>query len=181
MSPYPEKIAVFGSAFNPPTLGHLSVIERLFHFDSVLLIPSIFHAWGKTMADYSERCAMVELFIQDIPCSNVTLSRIEQELFDGSHPVTTFQLLEKIQEKYPDADITFVVGPDNFFQFDKFAHAQEILERWTVMASPQTTKIRSTLVRKNLQTGKEIANLTTNQVAHHLQNSELYTKIDIRN
>ncbi len=47
-----KKIAIFGSAFNPPSLGHKSVIESLSHFDLVLLEPSIAHAWGKNMLDY---------------------------------------------------------------------------------------------------------------------------------
>ena len=42
---YSEKIAIFGSAFNPPTLGHLSVLERLTHFDRILLLPS-YHMLG---------------------------------------------------------------------------------------------------------------------------------------
>ncbi|MDF4536048.1 nicotinate-nicotinamide nucleotide adenylyltransferase, partial [Vibrio parahaemolyticus] len=50
-----KKIAVFGSAFNPPTLGHKSIIDSLGHFDLILLVPSIAHAWGKTMLDYELR------------------------------------------------------------------------------------------------------------------------------
>ncbi|MEF1220429.1 nicotinate-nicotinamide nucleotide adenylyltransferase, partial [Photobacterium damselae] len=46
------QIAIFGSAFNPPTLGHLSVLERLSQFDKVLVLPSYAHAWGKVMLDY---------------------------------------------------------------------------------------------------------------------------------
>ena len=61
-----KKIAIFGSAFNPPSLGHKSVIESLSHFDLVLLEPSIAHAWGKNMLDYPTRCKMVDAFIKDM-------------------------------------------------------------------------------------------------------------------
>lgn len=61
-----KKIAVFGSAFNPPTLGHKSIIDSLGHFDLILLVPSIAHAWGKTMLDYELRSQLVDQFIQDI-------------------------------------------------------------------------------------------------------------------
>ena len=57
------KIAVFGSAFNPPSLGHKSVIERLSHFDKVLLVPSLSHAWGKEMLPFDTRIDMVLTFI----------------------------------------------------------------------------------------------------------------------
>ena len=58
------KIAVFGSAFNPPSLGHKSVIDSLSHFDLVLLVPSISHAWGKQMLSYEIRCELIDAFIR---------------------------------------------------------------------------------------------------------------------
>ncbi|MCV5855789.1 hypothetical protein OFN53_34760, partial [Escherichia coli] len=76
-----KKIAIFGSAFNPPSLGHKSVIESLSHFDLVLLEPSIAHAWGKNMLDYPTRCKMVDVFIKDMGLSNVQRSDAEQALY----------------------------------------------------------------------------------------------------
>ena len=58
-------------------------------------------------------------------------------------------VLEKIQEIHTQADITFVIGPDNFFKFAKFYRAEEITERWTVMACPEKVKIRSTEEKRN--------------------------------
>ena len=54
-----QTLAVFGSAFNPPSLGHRSVLERLSQFDKVLLLPNYQHAWGKVMLDYDARCDLV--------------------------------------------------------------------------------------------------------------------------
>ena len=35
------KIAVFGSAFNPPHMGHADVVtQALAHFDRVILVPN---------------------------------------------------------------------------------------------------------------------------------------------
>ncbi len=110
-----KKIAIFGSAFNPPSLGHKSVIESLSHFDCVLLEPSVAHAWGKEMLDYPTRCKLVDAFIQDMGLANVRRSDTEQALYQPGQSVTTYALLNKTQEIYPAADITFVIGPDNFF------------------------------------------------------------------
>lgn len=121
-----KKIAVFGSAFNPPSLGHKSVIESLSHFDVVLLEPSIAHAWGKDMLDYPTRCRLVDAFIKDMALSNVQRSDLEQTLYQPEQSVTTFALLTKIQEIYPTADITFVIGPDNFFKLLSFIKLKKL-------------------------------------------------------
>ncbi|MCS0450919.1 nicotinate-nicotinamide nucleotide adenylyltransferase [Vibrio diabolicus] len=169
-----KKIAIFGSAFNPPSLGHKSVIESLSHFDLVLLEPSIAHAWGKNMLDYPTRCKMVDAFIKDMGFSNVRRSDAEQALYQPGQSVTTYALLEKIQEIYPTADITFVIGPDNFFKFAKFSRAEEIMERWTVMACPEKVKVRSTDIRNALVTGEDINAYTTPSVCELLLNKGLY-------
>lgn len=92
-----SKIAVFGSAFNPPSLGHKSVIESLTHFDRVLLLPSIAHAWGKQMLEYSARCELVDAFIEDLQVDNVERSTIEESLYSPESSVTTYAVLEALE------------------------------------------------------------------------------------
>ncbi|NOH48321.1 nicotinate-nicotinamide nucleotide adenylyltransferase [Vibrio rotiferianus] len=169
-----KKIAVFGSAFNPPSLGHKSVIESLSHFDVVLLEPSIAHAWGKDMLDYPTRCRLVDAFIKDMALSNVQRSDLEQTLYQPEQSVTTFALLTKIQEIYPTSDITFVIGPDNFFKFAKFYKAEEITKRWSVMACPEKLKVRSTDIRNAINQGESIDRYTTISVKRMLIDEGLY-------
>ncbi|MBD1558769.1 nicotinate-nicotinamide nucleotide adenylyltransferase [Vibrio sp. S9_S30] len=172
-----KKIAIFGSAFNPPTLGHKSVIESLTHFDKVLLVPSYAHAWGKEMVDFGIRCQMVEGFISDIAQSNVELSQIEESLYRPEESVTTYALLEAFQETYPDAELTFVIGPDNFYNFSKFYRAYEITKRWSVMTCPEKISVRSTLIREKLAQNESISALTTRSVNNFLRKHVLYRNI----
>lgn len=169
-----SKIAVFGSAFNPPSLGHKSVIESLGHFDKVLLLPSIAHAWGKQMLDYSVRCELVGLFIEDLSVSNVERSTIEETLYKPDASVTTFAVLEALQAQHPDSQLTFVMGPDNLFNFAKFYNAQEIVARWSILSCPETVQVRSTDIRQALSEKRDISNLTTEKVCHKLAEMEYY-------
>lgn len=169
-----EKIAIFGSAFNPPTLGHKSVVESLTHFERILLVPSIAHAWGKEMLDYESRCSLIEAFIDDLGLPQAELSTVEQDLLQPGQSVTTYALLTFLQEQWPEAELTFVIGPDNLFQFGQFYRAQEILQRWSVMACPEKVKVRSTDVRKCLQEKKEINTMTTPSVAALLKQQNSY-------
>ncbi|WGV98424.1 nicotinate-nicotinamide nucleotide adenylyltransferase [Vibrio sp. YMD68] len=169
-----SKIAVFGSAFNPPSLGHKSVIESLAHFDRVLLLPSISHAWGKDMLKYDIRCQLVDAFIQDLSVENAQRSTIEEELFQPGCAVTTFAVLDALQKKHPDSELTFVLGPDNLFNFSKFYKAEEILQRWSLLACPERVKVRSTDIREKLTHGSSIEGLTTQKVAFLLKELSVY-------
>ncbi|WPC75463.1 nicotinate-nicotinamide nucleotide adenylyltransferase [Vibrio porteresiae] len=169
-----QKIAVFGSAFNPPTLGHKSVIDSLGHFDRILLVPSISHAWGKDMLDYQTRCQLLHAFIRDLQWDKLELSNIESSLVQPQESVTTYAVLDALQTQHPDAQLTFVIGPDNLFNFGKFYRAQEILERWSVMACPQRLAIRSTDIRDKLSQHQSIAGLTTPSVEAMLVQQKLY-------
>lgn len=169
-----RKIAVFGSAFNPPSLGHKSVINSLSHFDLVLLVPSIAHAWGKEMLDYRQRCEMVDMFIQDLEQNNIRRSSIEEQLHQPGQSVTTFAVLEQLEQEYPGAELTFVMGPDNLFNFAKFYKAEEILARWAVMACPERVNIRSTDIRNVQKKMGSCTQLTTQRVAKYLIDNNLY-------
>ncbi|MDV7103432.1 nicotinate-nicotinamide nucleotide adenylyltransferase [Vibrio sp. TH_r3] len=168
------KIAVLGSAFNPPSLGHKSIVESLLHFDQILLVPSISHAWGKTMLDFDVRCHMVELFIKDLNLAKVTLSRIEQDLYKENHNVTTFELLSELQAKQPHVEFTFIIGPDNFLNFTKFARYDEILSKWPLLVCPEKVSVRSTMIRDNLTTNASISHLTTSSIEAYLLENTLY-------
>lgn len=165
---------MFGSAFNPPSLGHKSVIESLGHFDKVLLLPSIAHAWGKQMLDYSVRCELVDLFIQDLSVNNVERSTIEETLYTPEQSVTTFAVLESLQLLYPQSELTFVMGPDNLFNFAKFYKSQEIVNRWSLLSCPETVKVRSTDIRQALSRNEDISDLTTEKVCRRLAKMEYY-------
>ncbi|GAA5646006.1 nicotinate-nicotinamide nucleotide adenylyltransferase [Vibrio proteolyticus] len=168
------KIAVFGSAFNPPSLGHQSVIASLSHFDRVLLIPSISHAWGKEMLDYGARCELVDLFIEDMALDNVARSDIEDALHQPGESVTTYAVLSRLQESFPLSELTFVMGPDNLFNFAKFYKADEITQRWSVMSCPQKVAIRSTDIRDAITQARSVEHLTTPSVAEALREKRYY-------
>ncbi|CZF81048.1 nicotinate-nicotinamide nucleotide adenylyltransferase [Grimontia marina] len=166
-----QNIAIFGSAFNPPSLGHLSVIQRLSHFDRVLLVPSYAHAWGKQMADFSKRCEWVSDFIDESNCDNLTLYR-EEETLCAEESVTTWALLNHIQQQHPNSDLTFVLGPDNLLNFSKFHKSAEILQRWNVLACPESLSVRSTTIRERLLAGESIDDLTTPALANKLRSED---------
>ncbi|MGL5335090.1 MAG: nicotinate-nicotinamide nucleotide adenylyltransferase [Enterovibrio sp.] len=164
--------AVFGSAFNPPTLGHLNVLQKLTAFDRVLLVPSFRHAWAKPMAPFAQRCEWVLDFIEDAKLGNLQLCADEPQIKgEVGEIVTTWDLLNFLQEKHQECRLTFVIGPDNLLNFAKFYRAEEILARWSVLACPEELAIRSSKLRQNMANGDAFAHLTTPTVARKLSSS----------
>lgn len=173
------KIAVFGSAFNPPTRGHLDAIQSIFKqaddVSKVLLIPSFKHAFSKQMLSYDTRLQLLDAFVMDIADERVETLAIEHLLAEGDKPVYTYDVLEYLQsELYPDAQLQFVIGPDNRQSWHKFYKADEILTRWSLLHVPENTPIRSTAVRENIEHGRNISALVTPSVQSLIQANHLY-------
>jgi len=173
------KVAVFGSAFNPPTRGHQDAIENAMHarngVDRILLVPSFKHAFGKFMADYEVRVAMLEAFVQDLADSRIELCTIEEVLYQEGKPVYTWDVLLHLEQSLPsNTQLSFVIGPDNAKNWHKFYKAAEIQQRWHLLEVPERKAIRSTLVRESLKHKQDVSALLTPSVETYIKAHKLY-------
>lgn len=173
-------IAVFGSAFDPPTLGHKDAIDSIMaspeKFDKILLVPSYSHAFGKHMTEYSHRVEMLTLFTEDLHDTRVITCDIEPQISQQQKPVYTYDVLMHInQHLYPESKITFVMGPDNLVNWNKFYKSDEIEKRWHIFVVPQRQAIRSTLVRDAVSKKGGISRYVTANVAKYIQLNSLYS------
>ncbi len=152
-----NKIAVFGSAFNPPHRGHMDVIDQLKpKFDKILLVPSAAHAFGKTPLDIECRTKMLELILSDYFAndSKVELSLIEFDMLDNANedkPVYSYDLLQHLNSLNL-ADYHLVIGPDNAVPetWQKFYKHKEIESEFGLTIVDERRKIRSTEIRELL-------------------------------
>lgn len=163
---YP-KIGVFGSAFNPPTLGHLDVLKQASsEFDLILLVPSVSHAFTKKMLPFDVRIELLEIFAANvyIPECKLEVCKLEVDMLQQfpNKPVYTYDLLEALEEHYKGkAQLGFIRGPDNADPqtWQRFYKAEEIGQRWTLFTAEERVQVRSTLIRERIQTlsasGKE--------------------------
>lgn len=176
-----NKFAIFGSAFDPPTQGHQDVLQQVASYvDTILLVPSFSHAFGKRSQPFEQRCELVRLFIKDLslPCT-VELSDIEQTLYQDK-PVYTFDLMCAVEAQYPDAQLIFVRGPDNATPevWQRFYNHREIEQRWTLFTATERRAVRSTAVRQELSQSvlnrAALQTLLTPTVMDYLLNHPIY-------
>lgn len=109
------KIAIGGSAANPPTMGHLHLIQRimLMDFDMVIWIPCGARDDKHIEVSPDDRVAMTELMIDD----NLRLSSRPKLVVDYSdiysdEAIKSIVYVRRLLEKYPDARITWFTGND---------------------------------------------------------------------
>lgn len=150
-----KKIGIFGSAFNPPTKGHASVITRAAqNFDEVWIVPNANHAFGKVMLPLAQRAEMVGALIEDLSVENVVLVNCEEGVSDGV--VYTIDLLDYLKGKFVDHDFTFLCGQDNIDDLHKFHRHEEILERHAVAGFEVVDDVRSTYIRESIAANTDL-------------------------
>ena len=148
------EIGVFGSAFDPPTLGHFDVLQQCAHrFDRILLVPSASHAFSKRSLPFSTRLEMLEVFAGTVKV-DCPLEICDLEAFllasNPEKPVYTYDLLVALEKKYQgEAELAFICGPDNARPeiWNRFYRADDIKARWPVVIARERLNIRSSKVR----------------------------------
>ena len=188
-----QRIGVFGAAFNPPTLGHRDVLEQVrSHFDEILLVPSVSHAFGKNMISLEHRLAMLTLFIDDLDFkTKITLSDIEQVLLSQlktEGPIYTYDVLTALTQQYQvrnkNVTIHFILGPDNSNPaiWHKFYRYQDIEKQWPLFVAKENLAIHSTQAREicasyadnpSLRLQK-LMMLVGEKIAYYIEQHQLY-------
>ena len=151
-------IGVFGSVFDPPTRGHLDVLEQAAgHFDHIILVPSAAHAFNKQPLSFEQRLALLRCFVESValPACTLEVSEIENGLLSQrpEKPVYTFDVLVVLEALHPDASLGFIRGPDNATPktWQKFYRYAEIEARWALFTADQRVTVRSSQVRQLLK------------------------------
>ena len=108
------RLGVFGGSFDPVHNGHLFVAEAVreaCNLDRVLFVPTregAHYRDGAMNAPPAERAQMIRLAI----AANVAFALDESDLAADATGYTA-DLLPRLQARYPDAVLTFIVGGDS--------------------------------------------------------------------
>jgi nicotinate-nucleotide adenylyltransferase len=130
-------IAIYGGAFDPIHVGHLSVVCSTLYYhdiDELIILPSYKHPYGKDMVSIDTRISWIQRLIDinetlSLPknlIERITVSDIERKLFDDNKPVYTIDVLKHFQKLYPKKEIAFISGEDNdMTKYKGFSYIKE--------------------------------------------------------
>lgn len=199
-----KAVVVYGGSFNPILYSHLSLAQHVLNtyaeVEKIIFVPVNCKYDKSGLEANKHRYKMVELAIKEN--KKFLLSDIEME---KEEPVYTFQVLEEIQNQYPEYQIYFLLGTDNLkllktwkkaetlvknYHFLVLERDQDFLEN-IIEADPFLkenkkafykvensihTNMSATIVRNMIKEGKDIHYLTTDTVCDYIQENHLYKK-----
>lgn len=197
----PSRIGVFGSSFNPPTLGHEVLLAEAgwrLNLDRIIVVPTG-GAWHKDTAGSppgAVRMALAEAAFGFDPGIEVSATEI-----DRGGPSYTCDTLEEIQSLNPHSQIFFLAGsdaalgvggwhrPERVLQLASFAVAprsevarQAVVEEFEQLGAADRIEffemprigISSTLVRERIASNRPWKHLVPHEVAEMIDNEDLY-------
>jgi len=135
------KIALFGGSFDPVHKGHLSVATYAQHeldLDQIIFIPCAQspHKPEHNYTDDTHRLAMLELAIQGLSWAQIS----DYEL-KAPTPSYSLHTIRHFQSEYPEAELYWILGSDQWDKLDTWYEHQRILKLVNFIIYPRVEKI----------------------------------------
>lgn len=139
MQPHVD-ILLFGGAFDPPHIGHTTVVEQVLSqniADRVVLMPVGQHPFNKSLSSAEHRLELLK-----IACNSLLLKfpqRLSIDTFEISQQATTYTYdsLLYLQKKYPGKTLGLLIGSDNVAKFDSWKFSAHIKKICRIFVYPR--------------------------------------------
>lgn len=120
------KIGILGGSFDPIHQGHLDLSKHVLKelgLQKIILMPTLQTPLKKmTLVSYHDRYQMIKLAIKNY--AHFEVSDLEKKL---PIPSYTYNTLKKLKQIYPNDQLYWIIGTDQYQQFDKWYKANELL------------------------------------------------------
>ncbi len=195
------KIGLYGGAFNPVHNGHLALAEHFknaLELERLIFIPTHVppHKSGDGLVSGEHRINMLSLALSGLDYCSV--SDIEFRREGKSYTYDTVCELKKI---YPDDEFFLIVGADQYFDFQKWYRADDLLRQVTVCSAARennqyrqmleykskhdnmqntvvcnfdVTEISSSKIRNMISTGQSVTEFVPDSVLRYIKENNLY-------
>lgn len=195
------RIGVFGSSFDPPTLGHAVLLGEAgwrLGLKRIIVVPTG-DAWHKETSGTPParaRLALAEAAFGSTPGLEVSAAEVNR---DG--PSYTCDTLEEIQTSMPDSQIVFLAGSDAALGVGEWHRPERVLELAAFAVASRSegersaveeaferlgaghrleffemprVDVSSTLVRDRMAAGEPWRHLVPHATAEMIDNEDLY-------
>ena len=182
------RIALLGGSFDPPHLGHLLAAAQvllLHEPDGLWLVPCRRHPFGKPLAPFTDRLAMVAEAVRPFG-PRVVASGAEAEAEQAGSDGTTVELLRFLRARRPEDRLLLVVGADILLEKARWARWDEIERLAQVVivnrrgfpeqpgGGPALPEVSSTGIRDRIARGLPPSGLVPASVERYVRQKGLY-------
>lgn len=183
------RTGIFGGSFNPIHNGHIHLAKQLLRearLDEVWFLVTPQNPW-KQRADLMPddfRYQMVQAALRRF--KRLKVSDFE---FHLPRPSYTWHTLQALSQSFPDRSFTLLIGGDNWAEFTKWFHHEDILAHYSIAVFPRkdapidpsslpenvllmrapTIDVSSTQIRRLLAAGQPVDHLVPPAVAKMLR------------
>lgn len=191
------RIGIFGGSFNPPHNMHVNIANYMVnkqYVDKVIFVPTgSKYAYKNNLVLEEHRYNMVEILTKKHDNILVSDYELKEEV------VYTIDTLRHFKELYPDYEICFICGLDNFSYIDKWKNGLEILSNYKIIvinrngnnleellvkyneykdniivSNMELDDISSTYIRDNIKDIDKVKEFIDEDVLRYIQENELY-------
>jgi nicotinate-nucleotide adenylyltransferase len=127
----PQRLALFGTSADPPTLAHRQIIQWLGQEFDLALVWAADNPLKTGQTPLAHRMAMLDCLVQELGDDRVRLS---PEL---SHRFTRVSVA-RAQGHWPQASLTLALGADLLPQLPRWHQAEELFPQVGVVIIPRT-------------------------------------------
>ena len=132
-----ERIGIMGGSFDPIHQGHIRMAQHALEsqqLDRVLMLPSGNPPHKPDITPAEHRWRMVCAACAGIP----GLISCREEL-DRTGVIYTVDTLSRLQEKYPKAELFYLIGADMLMRLHRWYRLEEVLQMCTFIVFPRTS------------------------------------------
>ena len=133
-----KKIGIFGGVFNPPHNSHLNVAKEILNnqkeFEKIIFVPVGNKYKKDEIIDAEYRYDMLKLACETDP--NLEVSRLE---IDQPEQFYAYQTLDEFKKKYPDYELSFIIGTDSLKTLHTWANLDYLLTNYSFLIYPRGT------------------------------------------
>jgi len=122
-----QRLGFLGGTFDPIHLGHLQLARLAIaqrHLDMLYFLPAFAppHKEDREITDFLARVEMLKLAI--VGEEKMAVCLLEEQLPPPSY---TSKTLRHLQERFPDRELSFVIGSDSLFDLPDWHDYEEVL------------------------------------------------------
>lgn len=193
-----SKIGLFFGTFNPIHIGHLIIANHMVEnsdLDEIWMLVTPHNPFKKKSSLLENHHRLELVYLATEGYEKLQPSNIEFKLPQPNYTVHT---LAHISDVYKNHEFCLIMGEDNLKSFHKWKNYEVILENHEIYVYPRIAdgktatrfnnhkkihkieapiiEISSTLIRKSIQSGKNIKPLVTKEVWNYIDEMNFYRK-----